>query len=218
MAIQLIVVAIALAAACLMSLAMPTYGDGTATRRARTHLTVSYRTFLVSVLGSIPVLSTLRNCAGKLSSWISGRTAVSIASGRCRMIVRYLQGSRPRCRRRSYAEVLVRKVPPATSKRQSIATAPNNRSRRTTIMRHEAPYHNHYWPAQFIIDKSGKIVFEHAGEGRDDELKKRSRNSSIWTTEEWRPRAIGFESGEMVQAADPRRGHACAWCFALAKL
>jgi thiol-disulfide isomerase/thioredoxin len=29
-------------------------------------------------------------------------------------------------------------------------------------------YRNRYWPAQYIIDKSGKIVFEHAGEGQYD--------------------------------------------------
>ena len=31
-------------------------------------------------------------------------------------------------------------------------------------------YQNQYWPAQYIIDQSGKIVFEHAGEGRYDEM------------------------------------------------
>jgi thiol-disulfide isomerase/thioredoxin len=29
-------------------------------------------------------------------------------------------------------------------------------------------YANQYWPAQFIIDKGGTIVFEHAGEGQYD--------------------------------------------------
>jgi glutathione peroxidase-family protein len=27
-------------------------------------------------------------------------------------------------------------------------------------------YHNQYWPAQYIIDRNGTIVFEHAGEGQ----------------------------------------------------
>ena len=31
-------------------------------------------------------------------------------------------------------------------------------------------YRNRYWPAQYIVDKSGKIVFEHAGEGQYDEI------------------------------------------------
>ena len=31
-------------------------------------------------------------------------------------------------------------------------------------------YHNQYWPAQYIIDRSGKIVFQHAGEGQYDEI------------------------------------------------
>jgi thiol-disulfide isomerase/thioredoxin len=31
-------------------------------------------------------------------------------------------------------------------------------------------YRNRYWPAQYMIDKSGKIVFEHAGEGQYDEI------------------------------------------------
>ena len=26
-------------------------------------------------------------------------------------------------------------------------------------------YHNHYWPAHYLIDKSGKVVYEHFGEG-----------------------------------------------------
>ncbi|MCP1761884.1 thioredoxin family protein [Bradyrhizobium japonicum] len=31
-------------------------------------------------------------------------------------------------------------------------------------------YQNQYWPAQYIIDQSGKIVFQHEGEGRYDEI------------------------------------------------
>ncbi|MDA9498452.1 thioredoxin family protein [Bradyrhizobium sp. CCBAU 11357] len=31
-------------------------------------------------------------------------------------------------------------------------------------------YRNQYWPAQYIVDQSGKIVFQHAGEGRYDEI------------------------------------------------
>ena len=31
-------------------------------------------------------------------------------------------------------------------------------------------YHNEYWPAQYIIDQNGKIVFQHAGEGQYDEI------------------------------------------------
>ncbi len=27
-------------------------------------------------------------------------------------------------------------------------------------------YHNQYWPAQYIVDRSGKIVFQHDGEGQ----------------------------------------------------
>ena len=33
-------------------------------------------------------------------------------------------------------------------------------------------YHNQYWPAQYIIDRNGTIVFEHAGEGRYDEIER----------------------------------------------
>ena len=33
-------------------------------------------------------------------------------------------------------------------------------------------YHNQYWPAQYIIDKNGKIVFEHAGEGQYEEIER----------------------------------------------
>jgi len=31
-------------------------------------------------------------------------------------------------------------------------------------------YRNRYWPAQYIIDQNGKIVFRHEGEGRYDEI------------------------------------------------
>ena len=31
-------------------------------------------------------------------------------------------------------------------------------------------YRNQYWPAQYIIDQSGKIVFQHAGEGAYDQI------------------------------------------------
>jgi thiol-disulfide isomerase/thioredoxin len=33
-------------------------------------------------------------------------------------------------------------------------------------------YHNQYWPAQYIIDQNGTIVFEHAGEGQYDEIER----------------------------------------------
>ncbi len=33
-------------------------------------------------------------------------------------------------------------------------------------------YGNQYWPAQYIVDQSGKIVFEHAGEGQYDEIER----------------------------------------------
>jgi thiol-disulfide isomerase/thioredoxin len=33
-------------------------------------------------------------------------------------------------------------------------------------------YRNQYWPAQYIVDQSGKIVFEHAGEGRYEEIER----------------------------------------------
>jgi hypothetical protein len=29
-----------------------------------------------------------------------------------------------------------------------------------------------YWPAQYIVDQSGKIVFEYAGEGQYDEMER----------------------------------------------
>ena len=31
-------------------------------------------------------------------------------------------------------------------------------------------YHNEYWPAQYIIDQNGKIVFQHEGEGGYDQI------------------------------------------------
>ena len=33
-------------------------------------------------------------------------------------------------------------------------------------------YGNEYWPAQYIVDQNGKIVFEHAGEGQYDEIER----------------------------------------------
>ena len=33
-------------------------------------------------------------------------------------------------------------------------------------------YRNQYWPAQYILDQSGKIVFEHAGEGEYDAMER----------------------------------------------
>jgi peroxiredoxin len=31
-------------------------------------------------------------------------------------------------------------------------------------------YRNQYWPAQYIIDQSGKIVFQHDGEGQYEQM------------------------------------------------
>ena len=36
-------------------------------------------------------------------------------------------------------------------------------------------YRNRYWPAQYIVDQSGKIVFEHAGEGAYEEIERTIR-------------------------------------------
>src|ERR1700694_1411294 len=33
-------------------------------------------------------------------------------------------------------------------------------------------YRNQYWPAQYIVDQSGKIVYQHDGEGRYEEMDK----------------------------------------------
>jgi thiol-disulfide isomerase/thioredoxin len=33
-------------------------------------------------------------------------------------------------------------------------------------------YRNQYWPAQYIVDQSGKIVFQHAGEGQYEEIER----------------------------------------------
>ena len=55
----------------------------------------------------------------------------------------------------------------------SSATASDIRWRKTTNMQCGRRYHNQYWPAQYIIDKSGKIVFEHAGEGQYQEIERK---------------------------------------------
>jgi thiol-disulfide isomerase/thioredoxin len=31
-------------------------------------------------------------------------------------------------------------------------------------------YNNHYWPAQYVIDQRGKIVFQHDGEGQYEQI------------------------------------------------
>ncbi|MBI5131433.1 MAG: thioredoxin family protein [Rhodopseudomonas palustris] len=31
-------------------------------------------------------------------------------------------------------------------------------------------YDNRYWPAQYIIDRDGKLIYQHAGEGQYDEM------------------------------------------------
>ena len=33
-------------------------------------------------------------------------------------------------------------------------------------------YGNEYWPAQYIVDQNGRIVFEHAGEGQYEEIER----------------------------------------------
>jgi glutathione peroxidase-family protein len=33
-------------------------------------------------------------------------------------------------------------------------------------------WRNQYWPAQYIVDQSGKVVFQHAGEGQYDEIER----------------------------------------------
>ena len=37
-------------------------------------------------------------------------------------------------------------------------------------LRLENAYRNQYWPAQYVIDQNGKIVFQHDGEGRYEEI------------------------------------------------
>jgi thiol-disulfide isomerase/thioredoxin len=33
-------------------------------------------------------------------------------------------------------------------------------------------YRNQYWPAQYIVDQNGKIVFQHAGEGQYEQIER----------------------------------------------
>ena len=33
-------------------------------------------------------------------------------------------------------------------------------------------YRNQYWPAQYIVDQNGKIIFQHAGEGQYEEIER----------------------------------------------
>jgi thiol-disulfide isomerase/thioredoxin len=37
-------------------------------------------------------------------------------------------------------------------------------------------YRNQYWPAQYIVDQTGRIVYSHAGEGAYDEIEKTIQN------------------------------------------
>lgn len=37
-------------------------------------------------------------------------------------------------------------------------------------------YRNRYWPAQYIVDQNGRIVYSHAGEGAYDEIEKTIQN------------------------------------------
>lgn len=37
-------------------------------------------------------------------------------------------------------------------------------------------YSNQYWPAQYIVDQSGRIIYEHAGEGAYDTIENTVRN------------------------------------------
>jgi thiol-disulfide isomerase/thioredoxin len=36
-------------------------------------------------------------------------------------------------------------------------------------------YRNHYWPAQYIVDRHGRIVYQHAGEGQYDTMEQTVR-------------------------------------------
>src|ERR1700746_2170788 len=36
-------------------------------------------------------------------------------------------------------------------------------------------WHNQYWPAQYIVDQRGNVVFSHAGEGQYDEIERTVR-------------------------------------------
>jgi thiol-disulfide isomerase/thioredoxin len=36
-------------------------------------------------------------------------------------------------------------------------------------------WHNRYWPAQYIVDQHGNVVFSHAGEGQYDEIERSVR-------------------------------------------
>lgn len=56
----------------------------------------------------------------------------------------------------------------AALKRHGIAypVAQDNNSKTWNV------YRNQYWPAQYIIDQSGKIVFRHAGEGSYDQIER----------------------------------------------
>ena len=54
--------------------------------------------------------------------------------------------------------------------------ASSTRWRRTTNSATWEAYRNRYWPAQYIVDQTGKIVYFHAGEGAYDEIDRTIQN------------------------------------------
>ena len=89
--------------------------------------------------------------------------------------------------RTAYVTPMMEKIAAATSLcrcRSSIGSSRRAQSSSSTAPNTAAPtsnneyatwkaYHNQYWPAQYIIDRSGKIVFEHAGEGQYQEMERK---------------------------------------------
>jgi thiol-disulfide isomerase/thioredoxin len=177
MAIQLIVVAVALAAACLMSLALPSYGDGTASFRARTHLAEVQRAAPNFVgnsawLNSGPLnLADLRGKVVLVDFWTYGCI-------NCIRTLPYVTRLYDTYRDRGLVVVGVHTPEFSFEKSTSnVQTAINRYGIKYPVAQDNdyatwSAYRNHYWPAQFIIDKSGRIVFEHAGEGQYGEIQK----------------------------------------------
>ena len=105
--------------------------------------------------------------AGRSCSSTSGRTRASTACAR-------FPTSRPGTARtarpgsRSSASTAPSSrssVCPTTSARPYVALAFATRSRSTTTSRTWRAYSNDYWPSKYLIDKSGRIRYEHYGEG-----------------------------------------------------
>jgi thiol-disulfide isomerase/thioredoxin len=166
-----------LATACLLGLALASYADDEKRARAQPTLAEAQRAApnfvgISNWLNSGPLnLADLRGKVVLVDFWTSGCI-------NCARTLPYVTGLYDKYKDKGLVVVGVHTPEfPFERSTTTVQAAISHHGIRYPVAQDNEfatwkAYGNEYWPAQYIVDQNGRIVFEHAGEGQYEEIER----------------------------------------------